>query len=324
MLGIRRREFITFLGATAVRPLAARAQQLGMPVIGFLNGGGASSVSAGFHKGLAEMGYIEGRNVAIEMATTNQNDRLPALAAELVRRQVAVIYASAPANATLAAKAATATIPIVFTMAGDPVQLGLVASIARPGGNVTGVMNYGGTLVAKRLQYLRELVPQATTIGFVTNPTVLNSAANTSEVLAAGRSVGQEIIVFKASTRDEFDAAFAAAAQRRVGALLLDNVQVSSRREQLPALAARYRIPASYSNRFFVEAGGLMSYSDDREESSRQAGIYVGRILKGEKPADLPVMQPSKFQLIINLKTAKTLGIAVPPTLFALADELIE
>jgi putative ABC transport system substrate-binding protein len=272
------------------------------------------------------MGYIEGRNVAIAMRSTTQIAQLPALAAELVQRQVAAIYATAPANAARAAKAATATIPIVFINAGDPVRLGLVASIARPGGNVTGVMNYVSMLVAKRLEQVRELVPQGATIGVLTNPGNLASAATISDVTAAARSIGQQIIVFKASTPDEIDAAFAAAAQQGVGALLVDatGLLFAGRSNQIVALAARYRIPASYSSPGFVAAGGLMSYTDDRFESQRQAGIYVGRILKGEKPADLPVLQPSKFVFAINLQTAKALGLTIPETLLAIADEVIE
>ena len=237
-----------------------------------------------------------------------------------------MIYAPAPANAARAAKTATATIPIVFINAGDPVRLGLVASIARPGGNVTGVMNYVSMLVVKRFEQLRELVPQAATIGFLTNPASLTSAATASDLLAAARSVGQQIVILKASTPDEIDAAFATAAQQSVAALMVDasGALFPSRRDQILALASRYGIPASYSGRGFVEAGGLMSYADDRFESRRQAGIYVGRILKGAKPADLPVMQPTKFELVINLKTAKALGLTIPPTLLVFATEVIE
>ena len=327
---LRRREFIAGLGSAAAWPLAARAQQRSaLPVIGYLNGAqeqATATVQAGFRKGLSDMGYTEGRNVAIAMRATAQIDQLPALAAELVQRQVAVIYAAAPANVARAAKAATATIPIVFLNGGDPVRLGLVASIARPGGNVTGVMNYVSTLVAKRLEQVRELMPQGATIGILTNPDNLASAATMSDVTAAARSIGQKIIVLKASTPDEIEAAFAAAAQQGVGALLVDSTGLlfASRSNQIVALAARYRIPASYGTPGFVEAGGLMSYSDDRFETQRQAGIYVGRILKGEKPGDLPVMQPSKFEFIINLKTAKALGLTIPPTLYALANEIIE
>ena len=327
-MSLRRREFITLLGGAATWPLVARAQQA-MPVIGYLDGGreqALATVQAGFRKGLSDMGNTEGRNVAIAMRATAQIDQLPALAAELVQRQVAAIYAPAPANAALAAKAATAKIPIVFINAGDPVRLGLVASIARPGGNVTGVMNYVSTLVAKRLEQVRELVPQGATIGILTNPDNLTSAATMSDVTAAARSIGQKIIVLKASTPDEIDAAFAAAAQQGVGALLIDAVGLlfGSRSNQILALAARYRIPASYGTPGFVEAGGLMSYSDDRFESQRQAGIYAGRILKGEKPSDLPVLQPSKFEFVINLKTAKALGLTVPATLLVQANKVIE
>src|SRR5262249_5823230 len=232
----------------------------------------------------------EGRNVAFDMRATNQFARLSSLANELVQRQVAVIYAGAPANTALAAKAATATIPIVFSNGADPVRLGLVASFGRPGGNVTVVTLYVSTLVAKRLEMLRELAPQATTMAFLTNPTNLISEGDTADVQEAARSVGQQIIVLNVTNADEIDSAFATAARQNVGAMLVDasGFLFSTSQDQITALAARYRIPASYPNRNFVEAGGLMSYADDRAESTRQSGVYVGRILKGEKPADLP------------------------------------
>jgi putative tryptophan/tyrosine transport system substrate-binding protein len=328
---LRRREFVTLLGSAAVAwPLAARAQQPTMPVIGWLESGSkqlSPYASAGFRQGLNEMGYVEGRNVAIEYRWADgQNDRLPELAAELVRRRVAVIFATDTTNSAQAARAATVMIPIVFTTGGDPVKLGLVASLPRPGGNVTGVTTYVGALVAKRLELLRELVPQATIMGFLTNPTNLSSDPNTTDIQAAAGSVGQQMIVLRASTVDEIDAAFATAARERAGALLVDGdgLLFSRRAEQLAALAARYGIPANYPTRLFPEVGGLMSYGDDRLESWHQTGIYVGRILKGEKPADLPVLQPTKFEFVINLKTAKALGITFPPSFHLRADEVID
>jgi putative tryptophan/tyrosine transport system substrate-binding protein len=331
MVNLRRREFITLLGGVAAWPLAARAQQPTMPVIGWLESGSGQLshpyASAAFRKGLNEMGYVEGRNVAIEYRSADgQNDRLPELAAELVRRPVAVIFATETTNSVQAAMAATATIPIVFINGGDPVKLGLVASLPRPGGNVTGVTEYVGVLVAKRLELLRELVPQSTIMGFLTNPTNLNSEPNTTDIQAAAGSVGQQMIVLRASTVDEIDAAFATAARERAGALLVDGdgLLFSRRVDQLAALAARYGIPTNYPSRAFPEAGGLMSYGDDRLESWHQTGIYVGRILKGEKPADLPVLQPTKFEFVINLKTAKALGITFPPSFHLRADEVIE
>jgi putative ABC transport system substrate-binding protein len=327
---IGRREFITLLGgAAAAWPLAARGQQPEMPVIGWLESGSRQTIAdylAAFRQGLAEADYVEGRNVAIEYRWADgQYDRLSALAAELVRHQVAVIYATNTANTVKAAKEATSGIPIVFTNGSDPVKLGLVASLNRPGGNITGVSFYVGTLVAKRLELLRELVPQAVTIGFLTNPTNLISERDTSDLQAAASSVGQQIIVLNASTLDELDTAFATAAQRRVGALLVDvDVLFNRRRDQIVALAARYGIPANYATRAFAEVGGLMSYGDDRLESVRHSGIYVGRILKGEKPANLPVLLPSKFEFVINLKTAKVLGLDVPPPLQVRADVVIE
>src|SRR5262245_34277039 len=272
------------------------------------------------------MGYVEGRNVAFELRSTTQIDQLPALATELVQRKVAVIVAWSSANTARAAKSATATIPIVFANGADPVRVGLVASLARPGGNATGVSFFVGLLVAKRLEMMRELVPDATKIGFLTNPANIISAGDTSDLLAAARSVGQQILVLNANTADDIDAAFASAAREGVGALLVDagGAFLSNRIDQIIALAARYRIPASYSYSAPVKAGGRMSYSDDRAESERQVGVYVGRILKGEKPADLPVMQPVKFEFAINLKTAKALGIEFPPSFHLRADVVVE
>jgi len=321
---MNRREFIAGLGGAAVWPLVARGQQQPVPVIGVLNAGGPISADPAFRRGLNELGFVEGRNVAFEyLWADGQYDRLPALAAELVRRKVAVIYATGTVNSAMAAKAATAIIPIVFLNGSDPIKVGLVTSINRPGGNVTGVSNYVGTLVAKRLGMLRELVPQANLIGFLTNPA--NPLSDPAAIQAAARGVGQQMIDLTASTVDEIDKAFAAAAQQGVGALLVDgDVLFNNRHDQFAALAAHYKIPASYPNRVFSDAGGLMSYSVAPGETGRLCGIYVGRILKGDKPADLPVLQPTKFLLVINLKTAKALGLTVPITLLAIADEIIQ
>jgi len=321
---MNRREFIAGLGGAAVWPLVARGQQQPVPVIGVLNAGGPISADPAFRRGLNELGFVEGRNVAFEyLWADGQYDRLPALAAELVRRKVAAIYATGTANSAMAAKAATATIPIVFNNGSDPIKVGLVTSINRPGGNVTGMSNYVGTLVAKRLGMLRELVPQANLIGFLTNPA--NPLSDPAAIQAAARGVGQQMIDLTASTVDEIDKAFAAAAQQGVGALLVDgDVLFNNRHDQFAALAAHYKIPTSYPNRVFSDAGGLMSYQGDPLELQRLSGIYVGRILKGDKPADLPVLQPTKFLLVINLKTAKALGLIVPLTLYAQATEVIE
>jgi putative ABC transport system substrate-binding protein len=327
---MRRRDFIRVLGGAAVTwPMTARAQQPVRPVIGALLSGqeqAAASLQDMFRKGLAEMGYVEGRNVAIELRATTQIDQLPALADELVQRKVAVIYAGGSANTARAAKAATATIPIVFTNGADPVRLGLVASLTKPGGNATGVSNFVGLLVAKRLEMLRELVPNAVKIGFLTNPANLTSAGDTSDLLAAARSIGQQILVLKANTIEDIDAAFASAAREGVQALLIDasGAFFASRTDQIVALSARYRIPTSGPSSPWVKGGALMSYSDDRAESDRQAGVYVGRVLKGEKPADLPVIQPVKFEFAINLKTAKALGIEFPPSFLLRADVVVE
>jgi putative tryptophan/tyrosine transport system substrate-binding protein len=323
---MRRREFITLLGVAAAWPLAARAQQPAMPTIGYLtNGAGLNANNVGaFRKGLSEMGFVEGRNVAFDIRVTEQYDKFPALALELVDRRVAAIFAFS-ITAAAAAKAATATIPIVFLGAGDPVRVGLVTSLNRPGGNVTGMTSLGVELGPKRLELMRELVPQAAVIGILTNPTGITSLGNMTDVQAAARSVGQEIIILNASSVDEIDAAFTTAAEQRFGGLLIDvSGFFIGRRDQIVALAARHAIPANYSSRDFVEVGSLMSYGQDFSESNRQAGVYVGRIVKGERPADLPVLQPAKFEFVINLRTAKALSLTVPPTLLARADEVIE
>jgi putative ABC transport system substrate-binding protein len=327
-LNMRRRDFVGLVGGAAAWPLAARAQQPAMPVIGWLQGGAdqpTPELRASFSKGLNEVGYVEGRNVTIELRGAEQYNQIVALANELVQRRVTVIYAVGT-SAAQAARAATATIPIVFTGSGDPVRFGLVASLSRPGGNATGMTSMSGELGAKRLELLRELVPQATTIGVLTNPTSVTREGNVTDVQAAARSVGQEIIVLNAGTADEIDRAFATAAERRIGALLVDSFTffTFSRRDQLVALAARYAIPANYNNSEIVVAGGLMSYGADTAEYRRQSGVYVGRILKGEKPADLPVIRPAKFDFAINLKTAKALGIDFPPSFHLRATQVIE
>ena len=324
---MRRRQFITLLGgAAAAWPLAARAQQPKVPVIGYLaNGAGVTAYNIGaFRKGLSEMGFVEGGNVAFDIRVTDQYDRFPALARELVERKIAAIFAFS-ITAASAAKAATATIPIVFSGAGDPVKLGLVASLNRPGANVTGTTNLGVELGPKRLELIRELVPQATVIGVIANPAGITSSGNMANLQAAARRVGQELIVLHASTVDEIDTAFATAAERRCGALLIDvSGFFINRRDHIVALAARHAIPANYPTRDFVEDGGLVSYGHDISEAVRQAAVYVGRVLKGEKPADLPVQQPTKYELVINLRTARALGLTVSDKLLARADEVIE
>ena len=322
---MRRRDFITLLCGTAAWPLAARAQQRALPVIGFLGNGeqGADTLAA-FRSGLNDAGYVEGHNVAIEYASAHgEYDRLPALAAELVQRRVAVIFATAPTNAVYAAKAATSTIPIVFVTGGDPVKLGFVASLNRPGGNVTGVCYFTTELAPKRLELVRELVPGVATIAVLSNPA--STRTDEGDIEAAARSVGQRIVILHAGTAGEIDTAFSIVAQQGAGALLVvGDAFLTSRRDQIAALAARNLIPAVYNNYLYVVAGGLMSYGDDRLESQRLAGRYIGRILNGEKPANLPVLQPTKFQFVINLKAAKELGITFPLSFQLRADEVIE
>jgi len=326
---MRRREFITLLGGTAAAwPLAARAQPQAPPVIGYLSSSTPNANAhnlAAFRRGLGETGYVEHRSVGIEYRwAEGQYDRLPALAADLVNQQVAVIFATGGPLPALAAKAATSTIPIVFQGGGDPVQLGLVASFNRPGGNVTGISNISGSLLAmKGLELLHELVPKAAKVGCLVNPT--NSGIQPTDVQAAARVVGVELQVLTANADSDLDSIFPTLARDGIRALLIiGDPFFSSRVDRLAALAVRHAVPASYVFRRFVAAGGLMSYGTSLLETYRQGGIYVGRILQGEKPADLPVMQPTKFELVVNLKTARTLGIEVPPMLIARADEVIE
>jgi putative tryptophan/tyrosine transport system substrate-binding protein len=330
MVDLRRRDFITLLGgAAAAWPFAARAQQAAMPVVGYLNYGSPESDAfrlTGLRRGLNQSGYVEGRNLVIEYRWAgNQADRLQALAADLVQVRVAVIV-SPGLLSTLAAKAATTNIPIVFVVSNDPVQLGLVASLNRPGGNLTGFNNVTSELGAKGLALLHELVPGTETIGFLENPNNPRTfELTTRDVLAAAPVIGVKVQTLKAATDREIDAAFVSLIQERTGALLVGNdLFFNSRIEQLVALAARYAIPTMYAQREFVVAGGLISYGTSLIEQYRQVGLYTGRILKGEKPADLPVIQATKLDLIINLKTAKTLGLEVPAKLLALADEVIE
>jgi putative ABC transport system substrate-binding protein len=324
---IGRRGLLAALGSAAAWPLAARAQQAAT-VIGFLRdstAAGSEFLVNGLRKGLAEAGFVEGRNLTIEYAWTDgRSERLSALAAELVGRHVPVIVSSA-LNATYAAKAATSTIPVVFAVNNDPVATNLVASLNRPGGNLTGVAYLGSALGAKRLGLMHEMVPTVADFAVLEHPTYLSSAPFVSDVKAAARSMGFRIEVFNASTESEIDTAFAALSARRLGALLMANHPMfTTHREQIIALAARYSVPTMYVQREFASAGGLITYGTDLPEVYRLTGGYAGRILKGDKPGDLPVLLPTKFEMIINLRTAKALGLTVPDKLLALADEVIE
>jgi len=327
---MNRRQIIAALGGSVAWPLAARAQQPAMPVVGFLNSASPDTTAdflRAFRQGLKDTGYVEGENLAIAYRwAENQFDRLPELAADLVRRKVVVIAATGGPPSTLAAMAATTTIPIVFTAAEDPVRLGLVASLARPGGDVTGVNLVSAELAAKRLELLRELVPAATRVVVLVNPAnATNTETTLRDVEPAARSMGLQIQVLNASTSREIDAAFATIARERPDALFVGiDSFFTPRRVQMVQLAARHAVPATYSGRQYAEIGGLMSYGANLADAYRQVGAYTGRILKGAKPADLPVVQASKFELVINAQTARMLGITVPPTLLALADEVIE
>ena len=326
---VRRREFTAFLGGAAAWPLTARAQQSAMPVIGFLDAS-SREVRFGdrvgsFQQGLSEAGYVEGRNATIEYRWAEGNyDRLPALGADLVRRQVAVI-AAAGTPAALAAKAATPDIPVIFETAGDPVALGLVASLNRPGGNVSGVTQLSSELIAKRIGLLHDLIPSAKSIGLLVNPKDARAETQSREVQEAAQALGLQIHIVKASTDGEIDPAFAELIRLRAGALAVGTGEfLYAHAEQLAAAAARYRLPAIYQYRLFVQAGGLISYGASLADSYRLAGVYTGRVLKGEKPADMPIARATKFGLVINLKTAHALGLSIPPGVLAIADEVIE
>ncbi len=328
---MKRREFIKVIAGstTAVWPLAVGAQQPAMPVVGFLNGGTPGawvSFVSGFRRGLTEAGFVEGRNVTIEFRwAEGLIDRVPGFIADLAQRQVAVIFVGGSDAVVLAAKSAISSIPIVFATGGDPVEYGIVASLNRPGGNATGVTIITAALWPKRLELLRELASSKSLFGVLVNPNHPSSAASTKDVREAARALGQEILVVNARTERDIDMAFDTLVQQRVNGLLVANDPLfTGRREQLIALAARHAIPTVYDRPEFTKAGGLMSYGASTVEQYRQAGFYTGRVLKGEKPADLPVMQPTKFELSVNLKTARALGLTVPASLVARADEVIE
>jgi putative ABC transport system substrate-binding protein len=326
---MRRREFIAGLGSAAAWPVAGRAQQPMVPVIGFLDVGSLEThreFVAGVHRGLSETGYVEGRNLRVEYRWADYHvDRLRALADDLVRRQVAVIVAPQTPSA-FAAKAATQSIPIVFLIGIDPVELGLVASLNRPGGNLTGISNLAIALTTKRLELMHKVVPEATSIAFLVNPTApVTTEPEMRELRVAARTLGVRPLILNASDPSEFEAAFATLVRERAGGLLVSGDTVFlNNYDPLVALAARHRVPTMYPDRKHTAAGGLISYGADRPESFRFVGVYTGRVLKGEKPADLPIIRPTKFELVINLKTANSLGLTVPETLLATADEVIQ
>jgi putative ABC transport system substrate-binding protein len=319
---------IGLIGAAAAWPRMAGAQQTDkVTTIGFLSTGGPPNPAslAAFRQGLSETGFVDGRNLAIEIRGAAQYDQLAPFAADLVRREVAAIFAWGSANAALAAKAATSAIPIVFVNGSDPVKAGIVDNINRPGGNVTGVSYYNSGIVAKRLELLSKLAPGAAMIGYLNNPSILTSRENLADMEAAAAAVGRRFVVLDASNGDEIDAALAKTADQHIDALLVGpDPTFTVNRARIVAHAERLRIPANYFRRAFCDAGGLSSYGADFAAVERQGGVYVGRILKGEKPADLPVQQPIKFEMVLNLKTAKTLGLTIPPTILAIADDVIE
>jgi len=330
---MKRRDFITLIGGAAAfppaRPLAAWAQQASVPVIGFLRNTDAESsrpLVAAFRRGLAERGYVDGQNVAIEYRwADNRDDRLPALAGDLVKRDVAVIFAGGGSVVALAAKAATQTIPIVFELGGDPVKMGLVGSLNHPGENLTGVALFSNVIGPKRVEFLRQIVPSAKTIAFLVQPDNPNADPEINQTQNAASSLGVQLDVLRARTSQDIEAAFARLRQSNVGGLIVMATPLFvGNREHLVGLAARDSMPTIYPFPSFAKAGGLISYGDDLNDAFRQSGIYVASILKGEKPEDLPVVQPTKFELIINMKTAKALGLGVPSSLIAIADEVIE